>query len=80
MKNASLTAYMQIISKVDTSNGAPTGRPNVGFRFADQAKVYRRHVPLNKQGYDRGGAYWGIGKALYVYYTADLSFVEFKRQ
>lgn len=37
-------------------------------------------VPMSNDGYDRGGAYWGIGKQLRVKYTKDLSYIEFYRK
>lgn len=36
-------------------------------------------VPMVDGGYDRGGAYWGLGPQLRVKYTRDLSYVEFYR-
>lgn len=30
-------------------------------------KLRLQHVPLNRGGYDPGGAYWGIGTPLYRY-------------
>ena len=73
-------AFHQILYKVDTRRGAPMGRPNVGTPPDDDVKVYQRRVALPYDGaYDRGGAYWGIGKPLYVRFTKDLSYVEFFR-
>ena len=85
-------AFHQILRKVDTSLGAPMGRSNVGKQpitvtrgpkcreTSDQVKVYQRRVALPYDGaYDRGGAYWGMGKPLYVRFTLDLSYVEFFR-
>ena len=86
-------AFHQILRKVDTSRGAPMGRSNVGKQpvtvtrgrngricKCDQVKVYQRRVSLPYDGaYDRGGAYWGIGKPLYLRFTKDLSYVEFFR-
>jgi len=85
-------AFHQIMRKVDTSRGAPMGRPNVGSQpitvtrdpkcreyKCDQTKVYQRRVPMIDGAYDSGGAYWGIGKPLYVRFTLDLSYVEFFR-
>lgn len=85
-------SFHQILRKVDTSRGAPMGRPNVGRQpvtvirdngricKCDQVKVYQRRVALPYDGaYDRGGAYWGIGAPLYVRFTLDLSYVEFFR-
>ncbi len=41
-------------------------------------KVFDSAVPLS-EGYDKGGAYWGIGKQLRVQYTKDLSYIKFYR-
>lgn len=81
----------EIITPVNTKYGAPMGRANVGKEpvtitrgrngricKCDQVKVYEKRVPLI-EGYDKGGAYWGIGKPLHVRFTKDLSFVEFYR-
>lgn len=67
------------------------GRPNVGsypvtvtsgnngrICKKHQTKVYNKRVVLD-QGYDNGGAYWGIGSELRVEFTADLSFINFFR-
>jgi len=80
-----------IITKVNTKYGAPMGRANVGKQPVtvvsgrnnrivkkNQVKVYDRRVTLN-EGYDKGGAYWGIGPELRVRFTKDLSYVEFYR-
>jgi hypothetical protein len=37
-------------------------------------------VPMVDGAYDRGGAYWGLGRQLRVRYTKDLTFVEFYRK
>ena len=57
--------------------GAPMGRCNI----IDQnpGKTFDRRVDLY-QGYDRGGAYWGIGPELRVRYNASLSHIEFYRK
>lgn len=81
----------QIIPNVNTKYGAPMGRPNVGKQPVtivsgptnrivkkNQIKVYEKRVPLT-EGYDQGGAYWGIGPELRVRFTKDLSYVEFYR-
>lgn len=67
----------QIIHRVNCKFGAPMGRSNVGTRPID-TRIYDCKVPLT-QGYDNGGAYWGIGKELRVSYTKDLSYIEFYR-
>ena len=67
----------QIITRVNTKFGAPMGRNNVGTKPTD-TRIYDCKVPLT-QGYDNGGAYWGIGNELRVSYTKDLSYIEFYR-
>lgn len=82
----------QIISKVNGKYGAPMGRTNVGSQpitvvrgnagricKCDQVRVYDKRVPMSEPGYDKGGAYWGIGRELRVRYTKDLSYIEFYR-
>jgi hypothetical protein len=69
-----------IISKVDMRRGAPMGRANVGKKPQD-AKIYDQYVPMNhlEPAYDKGGAYWGIGRRLRVSYTKDLKYIHFYR-
>ncbi len=56
---------------VGSRYGAPMGRhtgnpdPDATRRFALQ------HVPIDSGGYDRGGAYWGLGAPLYWYRSGD---------
>lgn len=48
---------------VSSRYGAPMGR-----RSRNQdcvGKVSLRRIPIDNGGYDRGGAYWGLGQALY---------------
>ena len=59
--------------------GAPMGRRNVVGNLADVGRVYDCAIPLDRHGYDRGGAYWGIGRPLRCKYTKDFSFVNFYR-
>lgn len=69
----------KIITIVNSKYGAPMGRSNSGTRPTDK-KVYDCAVPMSGYGeYDKGGAYWGIGRQLRVSYTKDLSYVEFYR-
>ena len=57
----------------DPRRGAALGRhdrhcsPNAGV------KLYLRRVYLDSQGYDKNGTYFGWGKPLYWYCTADGS-------
>lgn len=80
-----------VITECDTKYGSPMGRSNIGQRpkmvtsgktnkivKKNQPVIYTKKVKLT-DGYDQGGAYWGIGNALYVDFTPDLSFVEFYR-
>ena len=82
----------EIITPVNCKYGAPMGRANIGTQpvtitggnngricKSHQIKVYEKRVPLI-EGYDGGGAYWGIGKPLMVRFTKDLSYIEFYRQ
>lgn len=85
----------KIITKVNTSRGAPMGRANIGDRpitvvsgrnnrickkHNKHMRIYDCAVPMSSDGaYDKGGAYWGFGKQLRVKYNKDLSFVKFYR-
>ena len=83
----------KIITKVNSNFGAPMGRSNVDERPAKNGlvldeyldnpknKLYDCAVPMSNDGaYDKGGAYWGIGKQLRVKYTKDLLYIEFYRR
>jgi len=79
----------KIITKVNSKFGAPMGRSDKGsMKYCKDSdteipdtdkKVYNQRVVLNSGGYDKGGAYWGIGSELRVMYTKDLSFIHFYR-
>jgi len=70
--------------RVDCKYGAPMGRASrntytdaQGHTFeltvnADARPFYLVKCPLDGGGYDRGGAYWGLGEPLY-YYEGPLS-------
>lgn len=46
--------------------GADMGQPSsFGLVAPNMAKLSLQRVHINSQGYDRGGAYWGIGQPLY---------------
>jgi hypothetical protein len=76
----SIRTIDKIITQVSGKYGAPMGRVNVGTRPDDQ-KIYDCAVPMSGYGeYDKGGAYWGLGKQLRVSYTKDLSYIEFYRK
>lgn len=36
-----------------------------GDVLPDDPPLYLQHCPIDSQGYDRGGAYWGLGQRLY---------------
>lgn len=76
------TAFERIIRKVDTSRGAPMGRANVLLPGDGKTheRIFDRRVPLDSGGYDKGGAYWGLGGELRVRYTKSLSLVMFYRK
>ena len=56
-------AFESVIKPVPARFGAPMGR-HTGPEFLG-GKCYLRRVPLDRGGYDRGGAYWGIGLPLW---------------
>lgn len=69
----------KIITKVNCKYGAPMGRPNIGSKPTDK-RIYNCYVPmLNCGAYDKGGAYWGVGKPIRVSYTKDLTYINFYR-
>jgi hypothetical protein len=69
----------KIISKVDCKYGSPMGRSNEGKKPSNK-KIFDCAVPMPDGCYDKGGAYWGLGKQLRVSYTKDLSYINFYRQ
>lgn len=86
----------KIITRVDCSRGAPMGRPNVipqEYKIVDvggyhkflvvdgkSSRIFDCAVPMSDGAYDKGAAYWGIGKQLRVSYTKDLSYIKFYRR
>lgn len=50
---------------VSTRYGAPLGRASRSNLDTDAGRIYLQRVPLDSGGYDRGGAYWGIGAPLF---------------
>jgi hypothetical protein len=83
----------KIITKVNCFYGAPMGRSDIGKRpititsgpnckifKCNQIKIFDCAVPMSSDSaYDKGGAYWGIGKQLRVSYTKDLNYIHFYR-
>lgn len=49
----------------DRKRGAGMGRGSTPGLALAEHKLYLRHIPLNRGGYDPGGAYWGLGERLY---------------
>lgn len=55
-----------ITPRVPAHYGAPMGRPGLPpAPGPEPVKVSLRRVRVTAQGYDPGGAYWGIGAALW---------------
>ena len=58
--------------RASATYGAPMGRrDHAAPDWEQEAPLYLRRVPLNAGGYDRGGAYWGVGPALWWVADAD---------
>lgn len=51
------------IPNVSSKYGAPMGRRSVNQDCVGRVSLQR--IRINGGGYDRGGAYWGIGQPLY---------------
>lgn len=58
--------YIDPITPVNSTYGAPMGRPSRSGLDTDAGRLYLRRVPLNGGGYDVGGAYWGLGAPLWL--------------
>ncbi len=55
---------------VDCSRGAPMGRRRYGLAAeAERVKLFK--VRLDHQGYDDGGAYWGVNLPGHTLYCAE---------
>lgn len=68
-------------TKAFSQYGANMGRIGRGEKKDITGRVFDRVVPLDTGGYDRGGAYWGIGGGrLRVRYTSDLVYVRYYRE
>jgi len=69
-----------VTPKVNGKYGAPMGRYDVfDLKNGDELTFYIRRIRLDKQGYDIGGAYWGLGDKLYVNYTPCGKYKEYYR-
>lgn len=71
-------AFDILLRKVNCAYGAPMGRGSRGVNQPDYCKVFDRKVPMS-QGYDKGGAYWGLPHDLRVAYSEDLQYVYWYR-
>lgn len=78
--------FNRIVCRVDTSRGAPMGRANSKDRLPvwwdalwKKTPHFDRIVTLDSGGYDRGGAYWGIGSPVRVRISKDGQFWQFYR-
>jgi len=69
--------------------GAPMGRCNrnmldveevAGYYFYEPVKKTTRRIPLDSGGYDKGGAYWGLGAPLYAEYSKDGRYIRYFRK
>lgn len=47
--------------------GAPMGRKTFGLVIEPGVRLNLHRVYLDAGGYDRGGAYWGLGMPIYTY-------------
>ena len=52
--------------------GAPMGRHS-GMDRNTEETLRARRLPLDRGGYDAGGAYWGLGSPMYVIAGSDGS-------
>lgn len=52
---------------VNSQYGAPMGRRDYQGDPDTCSKFYLQRVALDSGGYDRGGAYWGLGCPLYYF-------------
>jgi len=60
-----------------------TGKPkeiNGNLWYPLHGRVFDRAIYLDSGGYDKGGAYWGIGGPLRVRFTKDLQYIEYYRK
>ena len=53
------------LSKACDARGASMGRTGNVSDINHAVKFHLNHIPINSQGYDSGGAYWGLGAPLF---------------
>jgi len=58
--------FVNPITLVHSARGAPMGRPSDPYLDGEAGLIYLRPIPLDSGGYDRGGAYWGLGDRLWI--------------
>ena len=63
---------------VSCKYGAPMGRMDGHPAAFQDEKCYLQRIPINSGGYDRGGAYWGLGAPLYALGTPDGEWTYFR--
>lgn len=66
------------LPNVSSKYGAPMGRCDHAHP-GNEYKVYVHQIPVNAGGYDKGGAYWGLGAPLFRAISADGEFVRYLR-
>lgn len=67
-----------VFPNVSTKYGAPLGRTDLVRPTGAEGYIYDRKVPMC-EGYDRGGAYWGLPHNLRCRFTADGLFIHYYR-
>lgn len=56
---------------VSSRYGAPMGRRSFPYLATEAGRLHLQRVPINSGGYDRGGAYWGLGAPLWCVMDQD---------
>ena len=64
---------MRQTSQVSCKYGAPMGRSSHGAVVLGQ-KVRLIRLNIDGGGYDDGGAYWGLGKPIFMAWTEDTEY------
>lgn len=62
----------------DPRRGASMGRASSRPDVKPAAKVYLKKMPIDRDGYDSGGSYWGIGDPMF-WASDDADFELFTR-
>jgi hypothetical protein len=58
---------------VNCQYGAPMGRSDYDDDKTGAPKLHLARVYIDSQGYDNGGAYWGLGQRLFVAWKHSLA-------